>query len=183
MLAAWLGLQAAHLKQKCLLIDCDLRRSGLPKFLCLPDNPGLVDVLSGEKSIEEVIQTEEGTGLQFLPAGKEAPSPADVLGSQRMKELLATVATRYDLVVLEAPPVMVVSDARVLARLVDKTVLAVRWERTPREVALAALKQVVDAGADVAGIVLTRVNARKHARYDYVDSGLYSARYAEYYLR
>ncbi len=183
VLAASLARHAAQFGQRCLLIDCDLRRSQLPRVLGLPDHPGLVDVLLGEKPIEEVIQTDGETGLHFVPVGEDAPSPADLLGSQRMKDLLVPVAPRYDLVVLEAPPVMVVSDARVLARLVDKTVLAVRWERTPREVALAGLKQMLDAGADVAGIVLTRVNARKHARYDYTDSGLYSARYAEYYTR
>ena len=100
-----------------------------------------------------------------------------------MKDLLRRLAETNDLVVIDSPPVLAVSDPRVLSRLADKTVYAVRWVETRRETALMGLKQILDVGADVAGVVLTMVNVRKHARYNYGDSGSYYGRYRKYYTR
>ncbi len=98
-----------------------------------------------------------------------------------MKLLLAELSERYDLVVLDSPPVLAVADARILSRLADKTIFIVRWAETRREVAMMGLKQIAEAGADFAGFVLSRVNVKKHARYGYGDSGYYYGRYTKYY--
>jgi Mrp family chromosome partitioning ATPase len=76
---------------------------------------------------------------------------------------------------------MAVSDSRILARLVDKTIFVVRWSETRREVAMMGLKQIIEAGASVAGVVLSMVNVKKHAAYGYGDSGAYYGRYSKYY--
>ena len=99
-----------------------------------------------------------------------------------MRRLVRELVENFDLVVLDTPPLLVVSDALVLVRAIDKTLFAIRWERTRRVTALAGLKHVVDAGADVAGSVLTRVDVRRHAQYDYADSGnYYIGSYRKYY--
>ena len=98
-----------------------------------------------------------------------------------MKNLLNTLANSYDLVIIDSSPVLAVSDTRVLARLADKTVFLVRWADTPREIATAALHQLVDAGADVIGVMLSMVDVKKHARYGYSDSGYYYGSMRKYY--
>ena len=84
-----------------------------------------------------------------------------------MKEFLNKAATQYDLVILDSSPIMMLSDARILCRLADKTVFVVRWRKTRRDLALASLKQLLDEGCEVAGVVLSRVNKRKYDNYGY----------------
>jgi Mrp family chromosome partitioning ATPase len=110
------------------------------------------------------------------------PDPAALLASDRMRRLLKDVASRYDLVIVDSPPVLSVSDARVLSQMADKTVFLVHWGSTRRHDVMMGVKQLVEAGADMAGLVLSRVNVRKHARYSYRDSGYYyDDKYTKYY--
>jgi succinoglycan biosynthesis transport protein ExoP len=99
-----------------------------------------------------------------------------------MRILLEETAAYYDLVLIDSPPMAAVSDCFTLATLVDKAIYVIRWEQTPRNVALAGIRQMVEAGADIAGIVLSRVDLKKHARYGYADSGYYRGSYRKYYV-
>jgi Mrp family chromosome partitioning ATPase len=88
----------------------------------------------------------------------------------------------FDLVVLDTPPVLAVSDALLLVRQADTTIFVVRWEKTRRDIASTGVKMVYEAGARLSGIVLTQVDLRRHAQYDYTDSGVYYYRgYKKYY--
>jgi exopolysaccharide transport family protein len=182
-LALSLGCSAARSAQKAIVIDCDLRHSSLHNYLGCPNKVGLTDYLAGQTSLEDVVEIDPRSGVHFITAGSRAPNPVDLLGSQEMKKLLVRLASLYDLVVLDSPPLLPVSDALVLARVVDKTIYAIRWEKTKRETAMSGLKVLLDAGADIIGVVLTQVDLRKHATYDYSDSGYYySGSYKNYYL-
>jgi Mrp family chromosome partitioning ATPase len=86
------------------------------------------------------------------------------------------------MVILDSPPILAVSDARILARLVDRVVFAVRWADTRRATVISSLRQVTSAGAKLAGVVLTMVNVKKHAQYGYSDSGYYYGRVKKYYV-
>jgi polysaccharide biosynthesis transport protein len=88
-----------------------------------------------------------------------------MLISERMSAMLGTFAKNYDLVILDSAPVLVSSEVLVLSRLVDKTVFLVRWGHTRREAALDALRQLSDAQADVAGVVLSRVDAKRYREF------------------
>ena len=98
-----------------------------------------------------------------------------------MKRLIERLKKNYDFIVLDSPPILAVSDARVLSTLADKTLYLIRWAHTPRPLAINGIKQLLDDGTDLAGVVLTQVNLRKHAKYGYGDSGYYYGRYKEYY--
>ncbi len=141
----------------------------------------MVEVLGGEASLDDVMQRDPVSGADVLVAGGRTPSPAELLGSAPMKKLLKTLSLSYDLVVIDSAPVVAVSDTRALSRVVDKTVFLVLWADTPREAATAALRQLVDAGADVIGVMLSMVDVRKHARYGYSDSGTYYGSLRKYY--
>ena len=98
-------------------------------------------------------------------------------------QIIELLKSRYDLVVVDTPPVMAVADARIIGRVVDKTIFVVRWDKTPRKVARAALEQLRRAEVRLAGIVLQQVDLKRYGRVGYGDSGYYYhyGRYGKYY--
>jgi capsular exopolysaccharide synthesis family protein len=176
-------LVALQSQKRVVLIDADLRRPQLHRKMGLPASPGLVEYLAGEATLDEVMRHDEKSGAQVIVAGGIPNNPTDILASDHMKSLLDELTKANDLVVLDSPPALAVSDPRVLSRLAEKTVYVVRWAETRRETALMGLKQIVDVGSDVAGVVLSMVNVRKHSRYGYGDSGTYYGQYRKYYTR
>ena len=180
--AVALATTAAMSGQNTIVLDCDFRHSNLHLQLDVPNRKGLSDHLTGHASLEDVVEVDPQSGARYITAGSRVPNPTDLLGSDAMRRLLQQLSESFDLVVLDTPPLLVVSDALVLVRAVDKTIFAIRWEKTRRVTALAGLKYVVEAGADVAGAVITRVDVRRHAQYDYADSGnYYIGSYRKYY--
>jgi exopolysaccharide transport family protein len=181
-IAAALARQSARSGLKVILIDADLRRPRLHEVIGLANQNGLSEVLTGRANPEAAIKRDEKSGLDFLPAGVGVVSPPDLFRSSTMKILLEEMAAYYDLVIIDTPPVTAVSDSFTLSGIVDKSIYVIRWEQTPRNVALAGIRQMVEAGADIAGIVLARVDVKKHARYGYADSGYYQGYYRKYYV-
>jgi capsular exopolysaccharide synthesis family protein len=164
---------AARSGQRVIVVDADMRHPNLHEMLEQPNGTGLSDVLGGRAPLEEVIKADDHTGIHYITAGSRAPQPADLIGALQMRTLLRTLAGLYDLVVIDTPPLLAVSDALLLVRHVDHSVYVVRWERTRRETAIAGLKQLVDAGAKHAALVLAQVDVGRQARYGYRDSGYY----------
>ena len=136
-------------------------------------------------SLDDVLVNDAETGLKILTRGKSAyVNPADLFASLRMKSIIDDLRKQFDLVILDSPPVMAVSDARILAGLVDKTIFVLNWDSTPKKVVYSALHLLTkDGHANVAGIVLQKVDLQKVGRYGYGDSGHYYhyARYSQYY--
>ena len=176
-----LGRLYAMLGKRAIIIDTDLRRPQVHAKLDLNETPGLVELLTGKATPEEVIQRDEASGADVIVAGTAGPNAAELLSSDRLKSLLSKLGEYYDLVVLDSPPTMAVADARVLAHFADRTILVIRWAATKREIAAMAVKHILDAGGTLAGIVLSRVNIRKHASYGYGDSGYYYGPARRYY--
>lgn len=177
-----LATTAAKSGQKVIIVDCDLRHSNLHVYLGVPNRQGLSDYLANQAPLDDVIEIDPRSTVHYITAGSRAPNPTDMLNSDEMKRLIHRLSEIYDLVVLDTPPLLAVSDALVLVREVDKTVFVVRWEKTRRETSLAGLKMAIEAGADLAGTVLTQVDVKKHATYDYADSGYYYyGSYRKYY--
>jgi succinoglycan biosynthesis transport protein ExoP len=181
-IAASLARQSARSGLKVILVDADLRRPRLHEVLGLANQNGLSEVLTGRVSPEAAIKHDERSGLDFLPAGVGVMSPPDLFRSSTMRILLEEMGSYYDLVILDSPPVGAVSDGLTLSGIVDKSLYVIRWEQTPRNVVLAGMRQMFEAGADIAGIVLSRVDVKKHARYGYADSGYYRGHYSKYYV-
>lgn len=167
--------------QKIIVIDCDLRRPNVHRGLKLDNKMGMVDLLLGTHKLEEVIQKDKRSNIDVVSTGRNVPNPADLLASDNMRKLIADLKTKYDLVIIDSPPVLAVADARVLSQLADKTIFLTRWAETARDVVLMAVRQLASNGANIAGILLTRVNLKKNARYGYADSGYYGRKYSQYY--
>ena len=177
-----LGLASfqAMIGRKVLLIDADTRKAALPARYGRPDMQGLTDVLRGA-DVDTVIIRDEATGLEMLPAGRSNEAALSLLTAPACDALLAKLSSRYDLIVIDSPPVSAVADACALSRKVEMTVFVVRWASTRREIVEHALKLLRRSGATVAGGLLSMVDVHKHAAYLYGDSGKYHGRLAKYY--
>ena len=178
--AVALACMQASNGRKVAFLDCDLRKPSAHIALRVPLKPGLVEFLAGNASLEEATHTDPRTGIDVIPAGEATRNPAGLLASEAMTGLLRTLAQSHDLVIADSAPVLSVSDTLPLARMMDKTLFLVRWAESRRTHAVKGIAVLAAAGASIAGIVLSRVDVRKHARYGYPDSGLYYARSSYY---
>jgi succinoglycan biosynthesis transport protein ExoP len=155
MASANLAASFARLKQRVLLIDTDMRNPRLHEVLDETQQPGLSDVLVG-KVTTPVFRKTKVPGVWLLPAGTPSRNPADLLGSQRLNELVQSVRPYFDWIVLDSPPVLAVTDPCLIAQAASAVLLVVDCGRTNREVASAALERLDAVNANVVGVVLNR---------------------------
>jgi capsular exopolysaccharide synthesis family protein len=179
-LAVSLARMAARGGQKVVIIDGDLRRPNIAKSLGIekPDH-GLIEALTGDVPLEQCLTKDPRTNALLLPCLKTPISPADVLASKAMQELIAKLRNGLDLVIIDSAPLLPVNDTKVLSRLADAVLFVVRWEKTPREAAVNAMRSLVDVHAPVAGIALARADSERFRYYSYGYQNYYS--YSKYY--
>lgn len=176
-----LGRSAALSGERVVAIDCDIRHPSFPRLGANEPEPGLADVLRGSARLEDVLRKDHLTDMAFVPAGRGGPETLGLFMSEGMGRLLQTLRQDYELVLLDAPPAHAMADTRVIAQIADATLLCVRWRNTPRAVVLNAIELLEAAGASVAGIALTRVDARAHRRSGAADAEACHPRYRRYY--
>jgi capsular exopolysaccharide synthesis family protein len=179
--AASLARSVARSGGRALLVDCDLRRPGVARLLGVDAEPGLLGLFAEGANQDSIIRVDAASGMHFIVSKGGTANPQDLLSSQQMRAFLERMRSRYDTIVIDAPPVLAVSDPIILSHVVDATMYLVRWEKTPRPVVLGAMKILRTNGGPVAGVVLSRVNARRHASYGYGDAAYYYGRYSDYY--
>ncbi len=165
---------------KALLIDCDLRRPSIAKQFNVEPKPGLLAFFDDSADKSKIISIDAESGMNFITVPSGTPNPQDLLGSKHMRALIDVMRDRYDLIVLDTPPLLAVSDALVLSHVVDATIFLVRWAKTPRQVVMGAMKSFRTLGGKLAGVVLARVDMHKHATYGYGDPGYYYGYYSRY---
>nr|WP_294548966.1 polysaccharide biosynthesis tyrosine autokinase [uncultured Rhodopila sp.] len=172
---------AATSSQKVALVEGDFRHASLTRFFGLEKSKGVVDLLLGTETIETITHVDEATGVHVFVGGSKTQNPPDLLGSERMRDFIETLRSRYDYIVLDTPPVGPVADAIVASALADKVVFIIHWGRTAREVVSDSIRLLL-GDKKVAGVVLNLVNeseARKYGRYAY--SYYYGRRYYKSY--
>ncbi len=165
--AVSIATTAARAKLRTVIVECDVLRPSLYKALECAIGPGLGDYLAGRATIEEIVRVDRTSGAHFITAGEPVPNASDLLDSDGLKLLVSGMREVYDLVVIDSPPVLAVSDTVVVQRLVDETIFLVRWKKTPREIVYAALRQLAESGGTISGLGLTQVDMRKHAIYEF----------------
>ncbi|MGB0720815.1 MAG: AAA family ATPase [Gammaproteobacteria bacterium] len=180
-LSVWLGRIAASQGRRVLLLDCDLRRAQVHRILGVANDKNLADLLLDDATLEEVRHVDEETGLHFIPGKELKGNSLYTLTSGAFSDLLQRLESEYDLVILDAPPVLAVSDTKVLAKMADSCVYLVRWDSTDRKAMVTGLRALEAVDAKVLGIAVTRVDIRRHTSYAYGDYGHYYGRYSGYY--
>ena len=181
-LAVSLATLAARSDKRVLLMDLDLRHPSVHRELGWQVSGGLVEYMTNERSLEEVIHHDLETGLHFLPIKGQTTNPTDLLDSQRLKLLLKSLRDSYDYVVLDTAPLASVTDTRVAAGLADQVLFCVRWGETVVSAAEDSVQALRDVGVEPVGAVLTQVDMKKHAQYGYADVGQYYTQSQKYYV-
>ena len=182
-IAVSLGRLASKTGQRVILIDADLRHPSVgAQFSPRAPEAGLVEVIAGKRALEDVVRRDPISPLVFVPVAAPPANPADLLASRSMKALIDFLRGHYDLVIIDAAPVLPVSDTRLIARLADKVIYVVHWDSTPREAVLGGVKLLRAANADIAGVVLNQADMRRHDLYGYgYTSNGYGNKYTRYY--
>jgi capsular exopolysaccharide synthesis family protein len=180
LVSSSLAITLAQAGQKTLVIDADMRRPRMHEALDRPQEPGLSNVLVGDTKLADATRATAVPNLTLLAAGHIPPNPAELLGSKKYAELLAELRRRYDWIVIDAPPVMPVTDAALVAHRAQGVLFVVGSEMTPRQNAAAAVDQLKNANARFVGVVLNRVHIQRHS---YYYSPYYRKEYGKYYQR
>jgi capsular exopolysaccharide synthesis family protein len=175
-----LATTLADTSRHALLLDLDFHHPSVAGDLGLQVDTCLVDYLTGTAPLDKCLYTTD-LGLTVLPIRRKAGKPAALIGSQRMRDLMALLRRRYDHVIVDSPPLLLVSDPKRISALVDTTVLLVRWQETPADKAANALRELDGVGATVAGAVLSQVDVKRQAQYGYAGVGSYYGKYRRYY--
>ncbi len=165
-----LAVVMAQADSRVLLIDCDLRKPVLHQYFELDSRQGLTNLLVRDLAIEDVVRTTRVEGLHVITSGPIPPNPSELLGSAKMDELLGQVTGQYDMVLLDAPPVMAVTDAALLAPRADSVLLVLKAGSTRIELAQEARNTLQNAGAKNIGVVLNTVKLQDGGYYKYYYS-------------
>jgi len=163
-ITANLAIVNAQQEKKVLLIDADMRKPTVHYTFRLDNLRGLSNVLVGEHSLQEAVNTEVEDNLDILSSGPIPPNPSELLASKRLKELISEAKEVYDIIIFDTPPVLAVTDAQILADSVDGTLLVIRSGKTEKEAALKAKEALEPAKAKLLGTVL---NDREKAANSY----------------
>ncbi|MFK7910320.1 MAG: GumC family protein [Akkermansiaceae bacterium] len=153
-----------------LMIDADLRRPRLHTFFDINNSVGLTNYLTTDLLLEDVILQTPVDNLYFMPSGILPADAAGILNSRRMSELVQDVKQRFDLVLVDSPPILGVSDASVLASEVDLTMIVVQHRKLPRNMLIRVKQAVENVGGHVIGVVLNNVDVRSDNQYQYYTS-------------
>lgn len=162
-----LAVTMAQADKRILLIDADLRKPRLHKIFSLFNRNGLTTVLSEELDYKNVINSTEVDNLDILTSGPIPPNPAELLGSNRMREFLEKVKEDYDIVLLDAPPIGVVTDAAILSTKCDGTILVCAVGQAVIEAAKNAKELLQKVNANILGVIMNKVPVNEGGYYKY----------------
>jgi len=170
VMVASLGRLLASNGRRILLIDCDWRSPRLHQIFRCSNRDGLASLL-GDKTVmlDDIIHHDALSGADVLTSGPWSPRQAHLLSSDRMRQLIEALTPHYDFIILDTAPALVTADVLALSRLIEKVVFVVRWGHTRQDATVEALKQIIDAQGDIAGVVMSRVVSKEYRKYGYRD--------------
>jgi capsular exopolysaccharide synthesis family protein len=161
-----LGVVLAQVDKQTLIVDCDMRKPTIHRIFGLRNLQGLVNVLAGEHGLHQVCQ-EALPGLKAITTGPVPPNPAELLSSRRFAELLNQAREEFDYVLLDVPPVGIVSDPVIAATQADGVLLVIDAQNTRKGAVRQAMRSLEGVGANVIGTVMNNVKVPKGGYYRY----------------
>ena len=173
-----LAISFAEAGAKVLLVDADLRRPSMARLLIENASPGLSNVLAGLCKPEDAIRTSPYPNLDVLFSGEIPPNPSELLGNERMTKMLEKLSLKYDYILMDTPPVGVVSDVCVIGQQLDGVLFLVRQNYTEKEAVARGIKQLEISGAKLMGFVLNGADKNRNSRYN--RKYKYKSRYGYY---
>jgi len=182
-IAASLAQLIAHAGKRVIIVDCDLRNPSLSANLAPNATAGIIDVLSGARSLEEAIWRDPRTNLAFLPSAKKTPlfHTSEILSSEQTGKLFDKLRASYDYVIVDLPPLAPIVDVRATTPLIDCFILVVEWGRTRTDVVQHALHTAPNVYEALIGTVLNKTDMRAMKRYDsYLNDYYNNEHYTRY---
>lgn len=171
-----LAITMAQSGSKVLLVDGDLRNPSIHKMFSMKNNIGLTNILAGSTLYEDSVVSHPGlANLDFILSGPKPPNPSELLGLPRMKALLKTIKSRYDYILIDTPPVLIVTDGTLISSVCDGVVLVISSGKTTIENAQKSKEHLKNVGSCLLGVVLNKVKSDKLEEY-YVNNNYYSNR-------
>lgn len=177
---AALAAKIARAEKRVLLIDADLRAPRLHRAFGIKNDRGLSECLEPASCLNDAIYFDAKTGISVLTAGPHHPEPQNVLRSQRLLEFIDKSRASYDYILIDSPPVLPISDARILVPLSDFCIFVARWRKTRWSAATHALELLRESSARIAGIIISKVDVNQLATYGFADSQIYGRDYRRY---
>jgi capsular exopolysaccharide synthesis family protein len=169
-------VSSLHQGARTCIVDADLHRPRLDQMLDVPREPGLAEVLAENFPIESCIKTTRHENLKVIPAGARRPYPSELLQPDALAATIGKLRLLFDIIVIDAPPLLPVSDPAILSREVDGVVLVVRAGKTRRDVILRGKKILEDVGANVIGVIVNNADdvlpyhyGHQYYRYSYAQ--------------
>lgn len=153
-----IGMAFAENGQSVIIIDCDFRNSSMHKLFNIPNSYGLSELLTEKVKLEDIINN-YSSNISILTTGEPPTNPSEILGSEKMDNLLKFLKEKYDLILIDSPPVELVTDAQILSTKVDGTIMVIMAEKTKSKRVIEAINLLKDVNADIIGIIL---NAMKY---------------------
>lgn len=172
-----LAVTLAQTGARVMIVDADLRRPNLHNIYGHSKVPGLSEILAGDKTADEAVHKTDIAGLAFISAGTTPPNPAELLGSTQMSTFIDELRQRYDYVLIDAPPVLAVSDAPLLAACCDMMILVLETERVPLKAAHHMVELLRNVQAPIVGVVVNDKSGKSRERYGYYGSSYYDYSY------
>lgn len=160
MSAINLGIVMAQNGHRTLLVDTDMRRPRLHKALGVPNDNGVSRVVVGESDLDSAVKSTEVPNLFLMPCGPIPPNPSELLQTEKFAALARNLGAKFDRVIFDSPPIMAVTDAAVLSRVADATVLVVRAGRTSRDAIVRAKHAIATVNPNIVGVVLNDVDLK-----------------------
>jgi capsular exopolysaccharide synthesis family protein len=152
--------------KKVLLVDADLRRPKVGRLLGHEAGaPGLADLVAGQAQASQCIFFNERGGIHILPAGTVPPNPLELLSSRRFEEVMAKLKESFEIIVIDSPPLQLVSDALVLSQFASSVIYVVKADGTPYQVAQNGIRRLRRLNAPLLGVVLNQLDIEKAEKY------------------
>ncbi len=165
--AANLAVTLAHAGDRVALVDCDMRKPRLHKMFHCERDKGVSSVVVGTTPLAEVIVRTEVPNLDVIPCGPIPPNPSEIVGSQKLKQVVGALRPHYQHILIDSPPITAVTDAVLLSKVADTVLLVIRTGVTPRPVVLNGVQQLQQVTAKIMGAVLNGVRTGKDSYYYY----------------
>ena len=164
-----LATSIAQTEKRVLLIDCDMRKPRVHKVFGVTNLEGLTNILMGEKNLTDVSfkGDQDIQSLTIVTSGPIPPNPAELLGSRRMSDFLQDMRDQFDMVILDSPPINLVTDSAILSTITDGTIMVVEVGKTDIEAAVSGKELLEKVNANLIGVVLNKIPTRGRSYYNY----------------